>query len=189
MFVVTRQVLVAGCGAGAVALSLDFKSMYRSHHRKIRVENRGRRYELFLSADNAQHILERADDPSHGFDLVDAEKMCYAAYYVSRGPGKKSNEAHDVVYGFVLFASPTEASQPKYYQLVGYTTELYGGRFILETCHLPPAGRCLPAAVVRQPQRIIQRLHAQPFFTSSWSETQKVTKPRSTTPCWSRCSA
>ena len=136
MFVVTRQVLVAGCGAGAVALSLDFKSMYRSHHRKIRVENRGRRYELFLSADNAQHILERADDPSHGFDLVDAEKMCYAAYYVSRGPGKKSNEAHDVVYGFVLFASPTEASQPKYYQLVGYTTELYGGRFILETCHL-----------------------------------------------------
>ena len=58
--------------------------MYRSHHRTIRVENTGRRYELFLTADNAQHILERAPDPSHGFDLVDVEKMCYAAYFIGR---------------------------------------------------------------------------------------------------------
>ena len=110
--------------------------MYRSHHRKIRVENRGRRYELFLSADNAQHILERAPDPSHGFDLVDVEKMCYAAYFTSGGPTRKSSEPHNLVYGFVLFVSPLATSKPKYYQLVGYTTELYVGRFILETAHV-----------------------------------------------------
>lgn len=42
---------------------------------------------------------------------------------------KDKPEPHTLVYGLVIF-------REKYYQVVGYVTELYGGRFVLETCRV-----------------------------------------------------
>lgn len=102
--------------------------MYRSHNKKIKIYGQKAAYEVFLIAENAQHIVSKAAHHSHQVTLLEVMALASSAYYVEASIYEHP-EQPVLVYGLVIF-------REKYYQVVGYTTELYGGRFILETCRV-----------------------------------------------------
>ena len=76
--------------------------MYRSHNKKIRIENRGAWYELFLIAENAQHMVDRAAHPSHCVSLNEIMELARVAYYIRRTLFSRP-EPHHLVYGLLSF--------------------------------------------------------------------------------------
>jgi len=102
--------------------------MYRAKNKRIKIAETGRSYELFLIPEHAEHIIKKAADASHQASLMQVIALAYNAYYIEVTT-KDQPEPHTLVYGLVIF-------REKYYQVVGYVTELYGGRFVLETCRV-----------------------------------------------------
>lgn len=98
--------------------------MYRAKNKEIKIADTDRRYELFLLPENAEHIIKKAKHHSHQATLMQVVALAYSAHYIEI----EHNEAEQrtLVYGLVIFRG-------KYCQVVGYITELYGGRFVLET--------------------------------------------------------
>lgn len=102
--------------------------MYSSRNKKVKLQDVGEGYELFLTPENAQHIIDRAAHESHKVTLRQVMNLAYAAYYI---PDKSylKPEPHLRVMGLVKYAN-------KFYQIIAYLTQVPSNRCILESCHV-----------------------------------------------------
>lgn len=83
-------------------MSVNSRIMHPSHHRKICQEQGGSWYEIFLLADNAQHIGDRATGPCHYVSLLEVTEMAQGALDFKR-PARSRPKAHYLTYGLVKF--------------------------------------------------------------------------------------
>ena len=88
--------------------------MYSSRNKKVKLRDIGEGYEVFLTPENTQHIIDRAGHHSHQVTLRQVMNLAYAAYYV---PDKLYDkpEPHLRVKGLVKY-------EEKFYLIIAYLT-------------------------------------------------------------------
>lgn len=102
--------------------------MFRSHNRKVRLMLDGPGYELFWIAENAEHVITRANHHSHQISLLEAERLAEIAYFIHKGDYNARMQYQKVI-GVAIFRNKT-------YQIIAYLTDFPTRRCILETCHV-----------------------------------------------------